>query len=201
MSGKSTYEDDILRSLRRITRAIDLHSRQLAAQYGLTGPQLICLRVLADQGPMSPSKLAKEVSLSQGTITGIVDRLFARQLVARERSTSDRRSVVLTATPLGEEMIHKAPSPLQERFAESLRKLPDENQLVIHTILEQIVRMMDAEQMDAAPLLSSGPHTAAANQVSQFLDQPPENVTPLTPKNESAPDAARQESQSKKGVS
>ena len=171
MAKKSKYEDTILRKLRRITRAIDLHSRRLATQFGLTGPQLVCLRVLKDQGPLTPSKLAREVALSQGTITGIVDRLFRRGLVTRDRSPTDRRSVTVAITEKGLDMIKKAPSPLQESFAVELRRLPEENQLVIHTILEQIVRMMGAEEVEAAPVLSSGSAVAPASAVEEFLDQ------------------------------
>lgn len=171
MTKKSKYEDKILRTLRRITRAIDLHSRRLAIQFGLTGPQLVCLRVLKDQGPLTPSWLAREVALSQGTITGIVDRLFKRGLVTRDRSPTDRRSVTVAITEKGLDLIKKAPSPLQESFATELRTLPEENQLVIHTILEQIVRMMGAEEVEAAPVLSSGSTAASARSVEEFLEQ------------------------------
>src|SRR5512140_3522668 len=108
-------KEAILRSLRRITRAIDLHSRHLAHTFGLTGPQLVCLRAVGARGKMTPSELAKEVSLSQATITGIIDRLAARQLVARERSNYDRRLVTVVITTAGRALIDQAPSPLQER--------------------------------------------------------------------------------------
>ncbi len=167
---KSKYEDDILRSLRKITRAIDLHSRQLASQYGLTGPQLICMRILKDQGELTPTMIAKEMSLSQGTVTGVVDRLFSRGLVTRVSKNRDRRSHMVTLTPEGVKMVKNAPSPLQESFALKLRAIPVENQLVIHTILRQIVSMMGAEKVEAAPVLSSGPATIPAKEVQAFLD-------------------------------
>ena len=46
------YEERVLRALRRIVRAIDLQSRRLEQEVGLTGPQLICLRVLDQRGPI-----------------------------------------------------------------------------------------------------------------------------------------------------
>ena len=149
-------EDRALRSLRRIVRAIDLHSRQLENQFGLTGPQLVCLRVIALEGPLQPSELARHVDLSQGTVTGIVDRLARRQYVSRRRGTKDRRRVTLSVLPAGRDLLEEAPSPLQTRFAERLAALPRENQSVIATMLEQIVGMMDAEDLDAAPLLALG---------------------------------------------
>lgn len=147
-------EEDVLRALRRITRAIDLHSRHLATTFGLTAPQLVCLRVIEQAGPMSPSQLALEVSLSQGTVTGIVDRLVARQLVSRVRNSDDRRVVTLAVTDAGRALIAAAPSPLQERFVERLGELSPEEGEIIRLTLNKIVRMMDGDTIDAAPVLS-----------------------------------------------
>ena len=149
-------EDTILRSLRKITRAIDLYSKKLARECKLTGPQLVCLRQINNNQTIAPGELAKEVSLSQATITGILDRLAARNLINRERSQTDRRKLIISLTAEGKELVSKVPSPLQERFSAKLSELPEENQLIIKIILQQIVSMMDAEKIDAAPVLTSG---------------------------------------------
>jgi DNA-binding MarR family transcriptional regulator len=157
-SGAATnpIEESILRSLRRITRAIDIYSRKLSKQFKLTGPQLVCLRYLRHNGPLMPSELAKAVSLSQATITGILDRIHAQDLVTRERSEQDRRRVIVELTAKGEQLVDSVPSPLQERFAKRLAALPEGNQQVIDTILKQIVEMMEAEELEAAPVLQAG---------------------------------------------
>ena len=158
-------EDAILRALRRITRSIDLHSRQLASTYGLTGPQLVALRAIARIGPLMPSEVAREISLSQATVTGIIDRLAARQLVTRRRSTKDRRLVNVSITPAGLALIDAAPSPLQERFVQRLASLSAEEQAIIRLTLEKIVRMMDGEDLDAAPMLSTSPGGLAGSEI------------------------------------
>lgn len=151
----SELEEDILVALRRITRAIDLHSRFLANTFGLTGPQLVCLRVLGRHTVLQPGELAKHVALSQATITGIVDRLATRQLLTRERSATDRRHVTVTITDAGRALVKDAPSALQEKFANRLATLPTEEQENIRRTLEKVVRMMDGEDIDAAPVLST----------------------------------------------
>lgn len=163
-------EDAILRALRRITRAIDLHSRWLANNFGLTIPQLVCLRTLATRGALTASELAHAVDLSQATVTGIVDRLVRRGLVTRDRDLVDRRRVVVEITEPGGQLLQSLPSPLQERFVSRLAELPAENQEVIRTVLEQVVRMMGAEALDAAPVLTSGPPSADAAAVEEFLE-------------------------------
>lgn len=152
----SQIEDDILRSLRRITRAIDLHSKALMGTFGLTGPQLVCLRAIGRSERLTPSELARSISLSQGTITGIVGRLAARQLVRRERTHKDRRSVYVRITQAGRDLIAAAPSPLQERFSVRLASLPTTDQETVRSVLARVVAMMDGEDIDAAPVLEAG---------------------------------------------
>lgn len=150
------HEESILLSLRKITRAIDLYSHKLAREYKITGPQIVCLRQLHRQEASTPSELAKAMHLSQATVTGILDRLDARGLIVRERSREDRRKVIVILSDQGKEIAANAPSPLQERFAEKLAALPEENQAVINTILQQVVTMMEADALDAAPVLQAG---------------------------------------------
>ncbi len=166
----SQYEENILRSLRRITRAIDLHSRYLAGSFGLTGPQLVCLRTLGHRDGITPSELAKDVELSQATVTGIVDRLEAQKLVLRVRDAKDRRRVSLRLTASGRSLLDKAPSPLQDQFVQRLGQLPEHEQRSIDTTLRKVVDMMGAETLEAAPLLATGPVDATASQLEELLD-------------------------------
>ena len=149
--ARSPVEDRVLRALRRITRATDIHSRQLAQQHQLTGPQLVCLHQLRRDGELTPSVLSREVSLSQATVTGILDRLAARGLLTRVRSESDRRRVMLTLTPAGEALAERIPSALHQRFAERLADLSPAGQSQIAEVLEQIVEMMQPDQKPGRP--------------------------------------------------
>ena len=168
----SDYEEGILRSLRRITRAIDLYSRQLAGKHGLTGPQLVCLRALRRDGVIAPSVLAREVELSQATVTGIIDRLVASGLVVRTRYEEDRRRVAVSLTEKGKVIVDNAPSPLHDRFVERFKALSTAEQEEIATTLQKVVHMMDADELDVVPLLTTGPVDASAEEVAQFMSTP-----------------------------
>jgi DNA-binding MarR family transcriptional regulator len=136
------HDDSILRSLRRISRAVDVYSRRLSATYNLTAPQLVCLRTLALSEARTPSQLAKEAALSQATVTGILDRLERRGLVHRHRDEKDRRKVILEVSEQGRELMQAAPPPLQERFASRLAELPEAQQKEIDRVLRRIAEMM-----------------------------------------------------------
>lgn len=157
MASRLMFDLWIFRSLRRIMRAVDIHSRKLAAEFMVTGPQLLCLQTLHDDGPLTTSAVAKLMHLSTSTAVGILDRLEQKGWVLRERSTGDRRVVLVNITPEGETFLAGAPGLLQDRLAQGLRNLPENEQLVIAQSLEKIVELLEMTQHEAAPLLEAGP--------------------------------------------
>jgi DNA-binding MarR family transcriptional regulator len=151
-----TDHDDILIALRRITRAIDLQSKQLVKKTGLTAPQLVVIHALRKEGQMSPSAIARAVSLSQATITSILDRLEKADLARRERSDSDKRVVMTCLTDKGLVAAEKAPELLQAGFLREFRKLQEWEKSMLISSLQRIAGLMDAEGLDASPILDSG---------------------------------------------
>lgn len=151
-----TIDENILRSIRRIIRATDLHSRRLAIEHHLTTPQLMCLRLLAQQGSQTPGALAKEMYLSQATITGVLDRLEKRGLVERRRDQHDRRRVSIHLTTTGVAAVEQAPLPLHERFVSRLEALDPQECQEINRVLAKLVELMEIGEVDAAPLIADG---------------------------------------------
>lgn len=148
--------DEVLISLRRVTRAIDLHSKHLMKTAGLTAPQMLILQTLRDQGDAIISDVANQISLSQATVTSILDRLEKRGLVMRERSRQDKRKVFACLTEAGNDLIRNAPTPLQDYFIRQFSDLQDWEQTQIISALQRVAHMMDAQHIDAAPLLDVG---------------------------------------------
>ncbi len=147
--------DQVLVSLRQIIRAIDLHSKRLEKESGLTGPQLLVMQQLDAHGEPTAGVIARAISLSQSTVTSIVDRLERKGLLKRERSQCDKRKVILSMTELGRAAVEKAPPLLQESFVRSFNQLKDWEQTLILSSLQRVSDMMNATELDAAPLLDS----------------------------------------------
>jgi DNA-binding MarR family transcriptional regulator len=147
---------EILVALRRITRAIDLHSKKLERQVGLTVPQILILQAVDEEGSLSVKELARRVSLSQATVTSVLDRLVKKDLVQRERNLTDRRSVSILLTREGKAQIENAPELLQEDFISSFEQLEPWEQKMLTSAVERIAAIMDAEKVDAAPILQVG---------------------------------------------
>lgn len=150
MTGNSagatpSYDLRILRALRRITRSIALHSRQLAAYSNITAPQLVCLRAVVDSGPLTATAISREIHVSPSTVVGILDRLEDKGWILRERGREDRRIVFITATDEGIALVRDTPSPLQQKLADSLNNLPELEQATITMSLERIVDLMESD--------------------------------------------------------
>lgn len=163
------YDLRILRALRRITRLIALHSRQLAACSNITAPQLVCLRTVVDSGqPITATAISREMHVSPSTVVGVLDRLEDKGLVRRERGHVDRRIVFVSATEKGVALARTTPSPLQKKLADALNDLPELEQAAITLSLERIVRLIEM----------NGVTQAHVEPVSPILEVPDGAVPP-----------------------
>lgn len=148
--------DQVLTALRQITQAIDIHSRALEKNYAITVPQLVVLRIIQRQEPISIGRVASKTSLSISTLTGIIARLEKKGLVSRSRCEEDKRRFLLRLTNEGERFLLSAPPPLQETFLARFGELENWEKHMVLGSLQRLVAMMQAGDIDASPLLASG---------------------------------------------
>ncbi|WP_303720209.1 MarR family winged helix-turn-helix transcriptional regulator [Malonomonas rubra] len=153
---KGSYDLRIFQALRRIIRAVDIHSHKLSTQHKITGPQLTCLLTIKAEGPLTSANLAKKVYLSPSTVVGIIDRLEEKKLVSRNRDSKDRRLVYISITPEGQKLVVAAPSLLQDTLSNALAELPEIEQVSITLAMEKLVDLMEAGHIGAAPVLETG---------------------------------------------
>jgi DNA-binding MarR family transcriptional regulator len=131
--------------LRKLVQAGDLYSRRLDRIAHVSQPQLACIQVIKEYGPMSLSNLAKYVLVKPSTVTGIIDRLEQKGFVARERGTRDRRVVTIHLTEKGKEFAEKAPPLIPTSIIEGLNRLSPEETRNIVTSLSALVSMLDED--------------------------------------------------------
>lgn len=147
---------ELLVLLRKITQAVDLHSKYLSKNFGLTGPQLVILQELSN-GEMAVSELARRISLSQGTVTDIIQRLEKKDLIVKRRGNRDKRRVLVSLSGKCRDLLALAPPPLQKTFMEYFSQIEEWEQLMILSSMSRIVEMMSAKSIDASPVPASGP--------------------------------------------
>lgn len=147
---------DSLVALRRILRATETNARALARATGLTTPQLLVLETVRRASEATPTTIARSVGVTQATATALIEKLEHKGHLTRRRSQSDRRKVWISLTEAGAEALRCAPDPLQMRFSSNFERLPDWQQAMIVSALEQVAALMEADATEASPLLHVG---------------------------------------------
>lgn len=148
--------DSSLIALRRILRATELYGRELAQAAGLTAVQFRVLQVVAETRHCTPTDISARMGVSLATVTSLVDKLVRQDMVLRERAKIDRRQTNIVMTQRGEAALHTAPDALQQRYVRRFEALEDWEQAQLVSSLERIASMLDAEDLDASPVLDMG---------------------------------------------
>jgi len=91
-------------AIRKLQTSLRNFEEQLKEQTGMSfnDALLVCA---VNKGIVEPSALAKELELSPSRLTRILDSLEARALIKRTLSSSDRRSLAVSLTETGKEMV------------------------------------------------------------------------------------------------
>jgi MarR family transcriptional regulator, organic hydroperoxide resistance regulator len=153
MRKKKQEIEEVINNLRRIFQVINQYSREAERETALTGPQLWALQVLVNSDGLRVSELAAQMYLRPATVVGILDRLEAKGLVTRTRSTTDRRAVELALTQRGQEVVAKAPQLAQVMLLKGLQSLSEEERAVVVQGMQHMVRILGAETLPPLPLL------------------------------------------------
>ncbi|MFN3273469.1 MAG: MarR family winged helix-turn-helix transcriptional regulator [Paracoccus sp. (in: a-proteobacteria)] len=150
--------DAALIAIRRILRATEQYERELAQAVGLTPAKLRVLQLLAGEAgrQATPTRLASRMGVSQATVTALVDQLERRGFTIRERSSTDRRQLLVILTDAGAEALVSAPDALQQHFVRGFQALQDWEQAMLVASLERAAAMLNAAGIDASPVLTLG---------------------------------------------
>ncbi|WP_259971962.1 MarR family winged helix-turn-helix transcriptional regulator [Leisingera caerulea] len=148
--------DASLIALRRILRATDMFGRELAQSVDLTAPQFRVLQIIAGNESCTAKAISQQMRISQATVTSLVDKLVRKEMAVREKSLADRRQINISVTAKGRRAITEAPDPLQQRFVRKFEAMEDWEQAGLIAALERVAAMLDAEDIDAAPVLDTG---------------------------------------------
>ena len=176
--------DDVLVALRRIIRTTDLHAKELARRTGLTASQVLVLQTVRAAPGATIGAIAAEMNLSQATATTLVDRLEGRGLAERRRNAADRRKVDVSLTAAGRRVLDAAPAMLRDRLQEAFEALAPWQQTHILSALQHLAHLMDADRIDASPVLDVGRLDRAAAAPAMARQAEPSLPSGLHPEKE-----------------
>jgi DNA-binding MarR family transcriptional regulator len=147
---------DVLSSIRRILRAINLESKRIQKEYGISIPQYLTLAYLkkCKDFKSTSSQMKTALNLNASTISGITSRLESKGLVARLPNKTDKRSSFIYLTALGDQLIENIPPLLHEKTSARLQQLSEIEVEQLQSSLQFLINLMGVENIDASPLIT-----------------------------------------------
>lgn len=138
---------EIIYAIRRLMQAGEHYTKELNKIYNVSAAQINCLIALHENGPLSPSRIAKHIMVNSSTVTGIIDRLESKALVERLRISSDRRVVTVQLTKAGRALAENAPPPIQQKIVDGLNRLSPKEIDEISLTLKRLTNMLDVQDL------------------------------------------------------
>lgn len=148
---------EVLIDIRKIVRSINLESKRIQKDYGVSIPQVLCLNYLYQSPGFQSTQgdLKNFLHLNSSTISGIVNRLEKKGLIARLPKLGDRRVTNLALTAQGEKLLKQIPALLHDRLSIKLQNLPNNELEQIQTTLRKMVSILQIDNIEASPLLTT----------------------------------------------
>lgn len=109
---------------------------RVAAEFGLTPPQLFALKTLDPDAPVPMRALAVALHCDSSNVTGLVDGLASQGLVERREAEHDRRVRMLVVTERGKEVRGRLIEVMSE-VPEALASLSEADQRVLRDVLQR----------------------------------------------------------------
>lgn len=144
MAADNPLTAEVNASLRKLMQLVQTRSKKIRKETGITGPQLLAMKTLADSPSISISELARRIYLHPATVVGIVDRLEAQGLVERTPSKKDRRQVNVKLTRGGKAAFRKTPGASRDAVLAGLEALPEKKLKRLAASLAKIVQVLEA---------------------------------------------------------
>jgi DNA-binding MarR family transcriptional regulator len=132
---------DLVRRVNRFQRAGDLDDATVGE---LTVAQIRVLFRLRNRGPMPSSTLATGLAVTLPTVTSVIDRLVAKELVERSDDPADRRRVIVGLTPAGREIVERIQQGRRARLSRALDALEERELMALITGLEGLAAAADS---------------------------------------------------------
>jgi DNA-binding MarR family transcriptional regulator len=119
--------------LRRVRRVLRQPLETEFARGGLTGPQRSVMQAVVHGNGMSLKDLSRSLGLAHSTVSGIVDRLVKKGLLARQSDKKDRRlSLIVPSRQVRDYVRNKLPALTIHPLQEALRRTrPDERAAIL----------------------------------------------------------------------
>ena len=136
---------DFIRLLWAVDHQLHSASKRMIGRIGLTAPQRLALRFIGREPGIGLGALAARLHLDPGTVTGVVQRLEAADLVTRSRSEGDTRRMHLDLTSRGRALNRQRKGTIEAAVRRTLRAVSAADATAAELVLRRLAKDLEAE--------------------------------------------------------
>ena len=131
-------EDCIFYGLAKASQAGNRVWKEALTGFGVTAVQGIVMNFLHEEDHITSKELGQKVMLDSATLTGILDRLEAAELIERKPHPVDRRAVAICLTEKGRQIVQKIYPEIENINRIFLKCLSREEEQELRSLLNRI---------------------------------------------------------------
>jgi DNA-binding MarR family transcriptional regulator len=151
----------VLRSLRAVVLAMQMYADGVGHDLGLHRSDLMAMNLMSQAAArgrsLTPSQVAKSMSLSAAAVTALVDRLERVGHLARHPDPADRRRVRLDVSQQAEDIGRSMFQPMNDALAEVMEQYTEADLQMVVAMLEQFTAAVQrASEADPARVQRGG---------------------------------------------
>lgn len=153
----ANIDNEVIIKIRQIVRSINLESKKIQKEYGVSIPQVLCLSYIreAPNFQTTQKNIRNYLNLNASTVTGIINRLEKKGYIARLPKLGDRRITSITLTVAGQKLLDRLPPLMQEQLMEKISELPQDKVNHINSGLDELINLLNIKGVDASPVLTT----------------------------------------------
>ncbi len=147
---------EIIIKIRKIIRSLNIESRNIQSEFGISIPQFLVLRFLSEQEDFKSNhaNISQNLELNKSTISGILSRLEKKNYIARLPKAGDKRVTLVSLTSVGYKIVQNSPTLLHDHLSLKLKQLPEKDLKGINYSLDLLLKCFDIEDLHASPMLT-----------------------------------------------
>jgi DNA-binding MarR family transcriptional regulator len=126
-----------------VAHGLERTSKRMTYEVGVTGPQRLVLRVVGLYPGLSAGDLATILHVHPSTLTGVLHRLIAQGLLARQHDPHDRRRAVLRLTHRGARVNASRSGTVESVIAEVLQTVSGRDRSCTRRVLARLAAQLD----------------------------------------------------------
>lgn len=153
----ANIDNEIIIKIRQIVRSINLESKKIQKEHGVSIPQVLCLNYIkeAPNFQTTQKNIRNYLNLNASTVTGIINRLENNGYIARLPKLGDKRITSITLTGKGQRLLDKLPPLLQDQLTKKLNELPPDRAENVRAGLDDLINILNIKDVDASPVLTA----------------------------------------------